>query len=616
MLLPKMPGKSYPPQGNEAATRQELSAAVLEAVTRTFNVAAPLIHNNPDLAICGIHLGDYYRRHFLELLTNENHKYFIGYARDQSAPAQQTCELGSLALWSIILPDVFWDRLDDAEKAAVAKTLLDWGTGWTQPHNWRWFNAMMLTFLDLNGYKTDAELIRSHVDHLILDHAGDGWYRDTSYDYYTVHVFHLYGAVWSRYYGRQKEPGRAAMLERHFNCFQKDYPMLFSRDGHVNMYGRSILYRLGASAGMPAAFIGGETPALDPGAARRISSSALLQFIGHPDFFQAGIPSLGFYGPFEPAIQPYSCSASPYWMFLSFIALALPETNPFWTAREDEGRWKELAGNVRSSCANGPGLLISNHGSSGASELRPGKAHNNDPNYCRLVYNTAFPWEANNEGGAISSAITLKSKGIDGKEGLPERIDFAGYKDGVFYRQATFAGFLPPHADMACIVIPGGEIRIDRLRKVRETTCFLGHFSMPHPHGRAPDVCRMEVDGHPCVTLKIPGRQLAVTNIMGWKQIGIRDNQGIHPEAASSSLLFLRTEDGDHRYGPVELLISVLLHKTDDTPWTNEELNPISGIAPLEETVPMHLGGMVVSLKNGEKHTVDFGGIDGACSHH
>ena len=102
--------------------------------------------------------------------------------------------------------------------------------------------------------------------------------------------------------------------------------------------------------------------------ARRIASASLLQFITHPEFFQKGLPSLGFYGPFEPGVQSYSCSGSPYWMFLNYAALTLPQEHPFWNVVEEEGHWKSIPKNgLESEFFKGPGMLISNHGTSGSS---------------------------------------------------------------------------------------------------------------------------------------------------------------------------------------------------------------------------------------------------------
>jgi hypothetical protein len=243
--------------------------------------------------------------------------------------------------------------------------------------------------------------------------------------------------------------------------------------------------------------------------------------------------------------------------------------------------------------------------------------HNDNPNYCRLVYNTAFPWEANNTSGAFSSSLTLKSKGIDKQESLPLYIDVAGFRENVFYRQASFkGGNFAPHVDMASIVIPGGEIRVERLRKVRETSLFLGHFSMPHMNGEKPRIQSKTIDGKECLTLAIKDRQLAMCNVLGWDKLAVRENEGLHPEAQFSSLLYAEKQDQEHRYGPVEILVSVLLHKTDDQPWNKDELQPVKEILPLVEGVPLHLGGLRVILKSGTSYAVDFKAIDGASSRH
>ena len=395
------------------------------------------------------------------------------------------------------------------------------------------------------------------------------------------------------------------------------YPLIFSRNGEINMYGRSILYRLGASAAMSAAFIGSETPFIRPGEARRVASSALLQFVTHPKFFNNGIPSLGFYGPFEPCIQTYSCSASPYWMFLSYIALTLPKDHPFWTDKEEMGHWGSIKKDeVYSKYSTGMGMLISNHGSSGTSELRPGKIHNQDPNYCRLVYNTAFPWEAEREDGIVSSDLSVLLVNYDKKAKLPMHVDAAGFRDSVLYRQTAYeynVTNIPCFIDMASIIIPGGEIRIERIRKIRKSKFYLGHFSIPHING-APEIIKKDIDGKSCLIAKIPGRQLAIINIMGWKQIDTLENTGLHPESNKSTLLYAEYEDLKNEYGPIEMLISVLSHKTDNSQWNDDELQPIDKIEPLKKGIPYHLGGMVITLKNKKQYTVDFGNMDGMSS--
>lgn len=608
MFLPKMPGPGYP-SSNEGASRQQRSAAIFEAIARTFNIAATLLREDPDLAIRGIRLKDYYKHHLLQLLTNPDCDYFIGRAADYQSPMQQTCELGNLCVWMLLAPEAFWDNLTKEEKDAVAKTLNEWSSGRTLPHNWRWFNVMMITFLAQNGYPCDREVMNNHLDHLVLLHAGEGWYRDTSCDYYTSHVFQHYAAIWVRYYGRKNDPARARLLDRHMDAFADHYPQIFGRRGEVIMYGRSILYRMGATAGMTASQLRDHPGVpIAPGLARRVASGGLLQFTTHPDFFIKGIPALGFYGPFPPAIQSYSCSASPYWMFGCFSALILPPGHPFWTAKEEAGHWERILPDaVHSEYWSGAGFLVSNHGGSGAAEIRPSKIHNQDPNYSRLVYSSAFPWEANCPDGINAGAITLK-RGAAFE--LPDHVSAAGFSDGVLFRQAEFSGHLPPLVDMASIVIPGGEIRIDRLRRLQPCTVNVGHFSLPHLKGSEPRLTRKIVEGHQVLQAAIPGRCLALTLYSGWDAVKSVSRRGVHPEAKISTVLYATAED-ERAAGPVRLMISILLHRTDDKAWEDDELQPIAGITPLREGISSGVGGFRLRLRSGQEFTVDFKDIDG-----
>lgn len=81
----------------------------------------------------------------------------------------------------------------------------------------------------------------------------------------------------------------------------------------MNMYGRSITYRIAAAVPFP--LMGWlNDPSINYGWMRRIASSTLLQFLENPALMEDRVPTLGFYGAFEPAVQIYSCRGSVYWM--------------------------------------------------------------------------------------------------------------------------------------------------------------------------------------------------------------------------------------------------------------------------------------------------------------
>ena len=85
-----------------------------------------------------------------------------------------------------------------------------------------------------------------------------------------------------------------------------NYPYMFSGEGKMNMWGRSICYRFAATAPL-SLYEYGESDDVNYGWMRRIASSTLLQFMENPEFLEDGIPTMGFYGPFAPAVQIYSC---------------------------------------------------------------------------------------------------------------------------------------------------------------------------------------------------------------------------------------------------------------------------------------------------------------------
>ena len=334
--------------------------------------------------------------------------------------------------------DAFWNNLSPEEKQKVADKVYEWAISWTCTHNWRYFNVMMLTFLDYYGYKTDKTLLIAHLDNILLHYVGDGWYRDHSYDYYSVHVFHLFNAVWAEKYGGKFFPDRVEIIRQHQKEFCETYPLIFSREGHINMYGRSILYRLGASAGMPALFIGDNTPSsITPGEARRIASASLLQFVTHPKFFHQGIPSLGFYGPFEPCIQAYS--VLPVHIDVPKLHCINPSKgSSLLTDKEEMGHWGGIEKDeVFSKYSYGMGMFLSNHGSTGTSELRPGKSITKTPITAGL-YTILHFLGSEREDGIASSDLTLLLVDYDDKAKLPIHVDAAGYRNNVLYRQAAY----------------------------------------------------------------------------------------------------------------------------------------------------------------------------------
>jgi len=634
IVFPSVPGKSYPqPNDPEWRTRSH----EFEALERTFTLAAPLIHVDPEIRIGGIKLRDYYCHHFYNALT-PGHPNRLPLPEDlPDATYQFTCEFGGWTKTLLLLPDVMWPHLTQKQRDEMAVTISKWAHHRTTQNNWRLFNICALSFLKKNGYPIDDELLKSHLLWVASYHAGDGWYLEQSYNYYTISLFVVYGTIWNRAFGDEHYPEIAAVLERSFEELMKTYANFFGRDGFINMWARSICYRLWISGGFPVSFMLKSKPAMDAGWARRLCSGSLLQFTAREDFYENDIPSLGFYGHREYAIQNYSCPASPFIMFLPFISLALPENSPFWTAKENDGMWNALGKNSKRTVLEKPGLVLVNHGSSGASEIISGKVYDDDHNYSKLVFNTHFPWEDHNPQGGTSQEYSFRSldprdlRGVDinfyltgravdnaasrnGVYATSQSILFNGVRAGVLYRQLIMRK--PPNngigyiIDLAEITVPGGVIRVDRCRMAFEHELTLGHFGLPHVGGKKAVVQRFEDGIKKVLTASISGRKTALIAYRGWDKVQSLVHHGFNAEADDSTVLFAHRKRTAQNPA-MELMISVMLHKTDDTDWTKEELSPLKNIKTMDVTPSGSVIGAEITLADNTRHMIDFKDIDG-----
>ena len=293
---------------------------------------------------------EYYKKQVLEACTPGGRNYVLGY-HDLEHPKrtdsllntyQQTVETCALVICLWISRKAIWDTYIQEEKDVILDFIEGYALRETVPHNWRLFNMLDLAFLYMNGRAVDEEIMRHHAGMILRYYAGDGWYRDGhAFDYYSVWAFQMYAPIWCVWYGYEKEPYIASKFEEYSNQFMENYPAMFDKDGWVNMWGRSGLYRNAVTSAFDGNFLLKKCTA-DPGLARRISSGALMQFLGRADVLYEGVPNLGFYRPFLPMIQPYSCAESPLWMGKAFLCLHLPEDHPFWTEKEKNGIWESM----------------------------------------------------------------------------------------------------------------------------------------------------------------------------------------------------------------------------------------------------------------------------------
>ena len=138
----------------------------------------------------------------------------------------------------------------------------------------------------------------------------------------------------------------------------------------------------------------------------------------------------------------------------------------------------------------------------------------------------------------------------------------------------------------------------------------LGHYGLPHIGGKDPLISGPKTNGKDATILSIPGRRLAMIIYHGWDALRSMVHEKHNAEAEVSAVLYASKTRMD-KNPPVELLISVMLHRTDDGVWTEEELSPIRSI-DIREIMPSGSPvGAFITLANGEEYTIDFKDIDG-----
>ncbi len=372
-----------------------------------------------------------------------------------------------------------------------------------------------------------------------------------------------------------------------------------------------------------------KNPTVDPGLARRICSGSLLQFFTRDDFLWEGVPTLGFYGPFSPLLQGYSCAESPFWLAKALLCLHLPEDHPFWTAKENGGIWDELKDKeTKVWTLDGPGLCMANHQANGITELRTGKIvkHKDDEhgmnNYSKLVFNSKFPWEATVDRAVESQQYVVRY--TDEDMALRGNVTYwAGEKDEVLYRRQFFDYEMETEChwrtaiDLADFAVPYGIIRADKIRMYRRPLeVTLGAFGFPD---NGTDVTFLEKNGARAAVLKGHDhtgkeKQMAFTIFDGWSSIERIDSEGTNPDSKKSIVMYAKTSrQKQYGYEPY-FLISQVITKESLEDFTEDEIFPIEKV---EYTDPQNCGGygpVTIHLKGGEIRNIDFYGIEGRFS--
>jgi hypothetical protein len=325
----------------------------LETFCRSLWLAAPLLSQNPDWQLEGRSVADYYREYLVRgALPFDEASFGLGRT---DRPTPHIMEAAAVCIALKQARKVLWDPLAARERERLVSWLENCSRCAVHTNNWRWFSVVVNTFLKTEGYRHKASVVQKHLMAIREFYVDAGWFRDGArFDYYSAWSLQFYPVFWALWDGDSNPELRDEFYERN-DHFLQSFTHIFSKRGEIPLWGRSPIYRFGAAAPFPVAFLRPSAPAIDPGFVRRLSSGCLLQFTKHPGFLRHGLPSLGFQGEQASVVDGYpgiasshrspkifngySGIASSYWCAKIFVALTLPGDSPFWTATENEGFW-------------------------------------------------------------------------------------------------------------------------------------------------------------------------------------------------------------------------------------------------------------------------------------
>lgn len=570
MLFPKQPGRSYPRDGQHNATE------MMEGLCRTLFMAAPLLREDPELTINGLQIADYYR-HQLERMLDPSSPTYIEPRAKNGGPSQKLVEFGGLATALAVAPDVLWTPLSEEIKKKLSHSMLSYGDGPTIEMNWRFFNVMIMSFFKQQGYEVNESYLLDLLRKNLSDYRGDGWYTDSPYfDYYSMWAFQMYGSLWAELFGQEMYPDLAKQYLANLNDISEHYPYMFSENGEMIMYGRSISYRMGAAVPFPLLGLV-ENQEVNYGWMRRIASGTLLQFLTNPQLLEDNIPTLGFYGAFDPAVQEYTCRGSVFWMGKLFLGLIVPETSAFWTAKENNGAWEKEISAKRpfNKFAGEAQILLTDYKHIGASEIRSWSDtkktgyYEGTENYNKLAYNSAFPWQADGKNGEISMNYTFEKE--EGKWEAFRQLSFQKFENDVFCRKAVLASDERIQFDLRDSILRNGMVRRDVDRSTIPARVRFGHYALPKLDGQEIVERQLNLGGRSLTVIDNGQYQLGLMVIEGWDKVEVVRSEGLHPQHRESAVINVEGGSGS----PGKRFTAVLLFKKSGQRWTKKDLPKI-----------------------------------------
>ncbi len=259
---------------------------------------------------------------------------------DFGTPSQPLVDAAFLAQGLLRAPKQLWGRMDDVTKERMITELKRSRGIKPGQNNWLLFASMVeAALLEFTG-ECDMERLTYGVD-TFRDkwYKGDGVYGDgPAYhaDYYNSFVIHPMLTDVLNVMVKHDLEGYDEFLPvqlKRLTRYAEQQERMISPEGAYPVVGRSIVYRVGAFHALAHASLIHKLPKSVVPSQVRCALTAVIsrQFSAPNTFCDNGWLRIGFAGSQINMSEGYINTGSTYLCTSGFLALGLPETDPFWS---------------------------------------------------------------------------------------------------------------------------------------------------------------------------------------------------------------------------------------------------------------------------------------------
>ncbi|MDB5091144.1 MAG: hypothetical protein JWR09_5138 [Mucilaginibacter sp.] len=284
----------------------------------------------------------------IENATNPAAKDYMNWGDEGGQPLVDA----SFFAYALIRCPKLWNSLEGTVQKNVITCLLKTHKIKPPENNWILFAAMIEAFFISINESFDATKIEYAINKHKEWYKGDGMYGDGAefhWDYYNSFVIHPYlydvlkivsvkNAVF--------EPVRQQVLKHNLR-YAIIQERLIAADGSYPPIGRSITYRMGAFHHLANMALQHQLPQqLNPAQVRCALTAVIKKNTAKEMFDDNGWLRIGLYGHQPSLAEGYISTGSLYLCSAILLPLGLPESDPFWSAPDEEWTAKKVLNGV------------------------------------------------------------------------------------------------------------------------------------------------------------------------------------------------------------------------------------------------------------------------------